>query len=115
MKTIKFLFKLAVIAVVVYFLAKMPFFEKYTNNFKASLFEKVNNVTNEYERVKSKAIETKKKVDETKNAVKNIADTVEKTAETTKDALSAVSKAAETIDKTIEGIGGADKEVPPTP
>lgn len=101
MRTIKFLFKLAVIAIVVYFLAKLPIFEKYTNNFKASLFEKVDNVTNEYERVKSKAIETKKKVDETKETVKNIADTVEKTAETTKNAIDAVGKAAETVDKTF--------------
>ena len=59
----KFLFKIVILIIAGYILWQIPAVQKYSNELKASIFEKVDNVTIEVDRVKGKVDETKKKVD----------------------------------------------------
>ena len=107
MKSLKFIFKLIVIAIAIYILYQLPIFTKYKGNFKASVLDKVDNVTTEYNRIKGKVVETKKKVNETKDAVVDISNKVKETTKAAGEALDTVNKTVDSLNKVL---GGKEEE-----
>jgi len=94
------LIKLLIVVVALYLLMKIPYVNNVMNNIKADIFEKRDNVVNEYERVKDKVTQTKQKVDDTVNTVEN---TVDKVGET-------VDKVGEAADKVGDLFGGDEEK-----
>ena len=97
---------LIIIIVGVYVLLQIPSVDEFAKNLKASVLDKVGNVTEEYKNVKekvedvsAKAKETKEKVDETVKTVNDTIDTVN----------SAVDSITETVDK-VGSVLGNDEE-----
>lgn len=93
----KFLFKLLLIAAAVYILIQVPFVRDQWEGLKASLFEKVGNVTTEVERVKGK-------VDEAKNTVNKIKEEVSNAKERYDELKTQVVETKEAFDDAVDKI-----------
>ena len=104
----KFLFKLALVVAVAYLLLQIPFFAKIRDNIKASVMEKVQNVTTEADRIKGKVDEAGKVIDDTKQKVTGIADQIKATGKNVEDTFT-------TINKTADALKNAIKTDPVTP
>ena len=104
---LKKLATLIVIIIGVYVALQIPSVDEFAKNLKASVLDKVGNVTEEYKNVKekvedisTKAKETKQKVDETVKTVNDTIDTVN----------GAVDSITETVDKVGSVLGTKDSE-----
>ncbi len=104
----KFLFKLALVVAAAYLLLQIPFFAKIRDNIKASVMEKVQNVTTEADRIKGKVDEAGKVIDDTKQKVTGIADQIKATGKNVEDTFT-------TINKTADALKNAIKTDPVTP
>ena len=119
----KFLFKLALVVAVAYLLLQIPFFAKIRDNIKASVMEKVQNVTTEADRIKGKVDEAGKVIDDTKQKVTGIADQIKATGKNVEDTFTTINKTADALKNAIktdpvtpEGAPpSAQPTIPPTP
>lgn len=98
----KFLLKLAVVGIVVYGLVQIPFFNKYVQEMRASIMEKVQNVTNEADRIQGKIDGVKKTIDDTKEKVTGVADALKETGEKVEDTFTTINKTADALKEAIQ-------------
>jgi len=86
------LIKLLIVIVAVYLLMQIPYVSEKLSGIKADIFQKRDNIVNEYERVKDKVTQTKEKVDDT---VQTVEETVDKVGEATDKIGEAANKVGE--------------------
>ncbi len=110
---IKVLFKLLLIVVGLYLAVQVPFIRQQVDGFKASLLEKIGNVTTEYDRVKGQVGEAEKTVNKIKDEVGNATarfNELKTQVIQTKDAL---NEAAVKVNGVLKVINGSNAEAAP--
>jgi|GEM_PF-2734179 len=97
----KFLFKIAVVVAVAFLLFQIPFFAKIRDSIKASILEKVQNVTSEADRIQGKIDAAGKVIDDTKQKVTDIADQIKETGKTVENTFTTINKTADELKNVI--------------
>ncbi|MFH1012147.1 MAG: hypothetical protein V1760_00140 [Candidatus Peregrinibacteria bacterium] len=110
---IKALFKLLLIIVALYLLMQIPFIRQHADSLKAAIFDKVGNVTEEYERVKGKVDETKDTVNELKDKAINFKEGVDEFTDQALQTGAALKESAEKLNKAIKVFADDEKEGEP--
>ena len=105
----KFVGKLVILVVLVYLLIQIPFFGDYYNKFKTAFDQKIENVANEYNRIRGKVVEVKDKVDATTEKIGDIKDKVVETKDALEDTIDDVKKVTDVLDGVLNGD---DEEAP---
>jgi len=101
----KFLFKLALLAVGIFLLMQVPYFAHLREQIMADIFQKVDNVANEVNRVQDKVTAIKEKVTQAEEKVNAVTNQVTETVNNVKGAFVSVDKAANEIKNAINGGG----------
>lgn len=109
----KFLFKLLLLAAAGYVAVQVPFVRDQWEGLKASLFEKVNNVTTEVERVKGKVDEAKDTVNKIKEEVGNAKDRYDELKTQVVETTDAINSAVDKINQVRDAFSDKDAEAAP--
>jgi conjugal transfer/entry exclusion protein len=105
----KFLFRLAIVVVAVYFLMQIPFFAKYGQDLKASVLGKVQNVTNEVDRVKGKINGVEQTISNTQKKVNDVTQKVEETGKTLEGAINTLNSTTDALKNVLNTSSGTPK------
>ena len=111
----KFLFKLAVVAVGIFLLMQVPYFAKFRDELKASLLEKVTNVSTEIDRIQEKITGAEKVIDDTKQKVTDITEKVTETGKGISDAFTTIGKTADELQNVVTNEPPVPEGATPSP
>lgn len=107
---IKALFKLFLIIVVLYVLLQIPAVAQFADGLKASILEKIGNVTTEVDRVKEEVEDVKKTVNDIKEKAINFKEGVDEFTEKAVQTKEALEDAAGKLNKAMEAFSGSGEE-----
>lgn len=109
---INFIAKVIFVLMGLFLLTQVPYFRTYTDSFKASVTEKIDNVMAEVDRIRGKVDETVVKVEETKEKITNISEKVIDTKNAVEGTLKSAKDVIDSVDNSFNKESGTGPSIP---